>query len=112
VIYITDNTLGLDRPKGPIDTPPNTQSVVLSLDQDTIEANLILKGITGRKPPSGLLVPSIRHTPIDKASRREHILSLAFSTLYPTGQADLNMPWLQEVLLKDYACHLLYWYDQ
>jgi ATP-dependent DNA helicase PIF1 len=92
IVCITDNTLSLDRPKGPIDTPPNTQSVILSLDQDTIEANLILEGITGRKPPSGLPVPSIRHTPINKASGREYILSLAFPTLYPTGQADLNTP--------------------
>jgi hypothetical protein len=112
VVCITDDTLSLDGPEGPIDTPPNTQSVVLSLDQDTIEANLILEGITGRKLPSGLLVPSIQYTPIDKASRRERILSLAFPTLYPTGQADLNIPRLQEVLLKDYACHLLCWYDQ
>jgi hypothetical protein len=85
VICITDNTLGLDRPEGPIDILPNTQSVVLSLDQDTTEANLILKGITGCKPPSGLPVPSIQYTPIDKASGRECILSLTFSTLYPTG---------------------------
>ena len=82
--------LGLDRPKGPIDTPPNTQSVVLSLDQDTTEANLILERITGHKLPSSLPVPSIRHTPINKASRREHILSLTFLTLYLTSQADLN----------------------
>jgi hypothetical protein len=88
VICITDNTLGLDGPKGPIeltDTLPNTQSVVLSLDQDTIEANLILKGIIGYRPPSGLPVPSIQYTPIDEASSRERILSLVFLTLYPTG---------------------------
>jgi hypothetical protein len=112
VIYITDNTLGLDRPEGPIDILPNTQSVVLSLDQDTTEANLILEGITGCKPSSGLPAPSIQYTPIDKASGREHILSLAFPTLYPTGQADLNTPWLQEVPLKDYTYHLLCWHNQ
>ena len=107
VLCITDDTLGLDRPEGPIDTLPNTQSVILSLDQDTTEANLILKGITGHKPPSGLPAPSIQYTLINEASRREHILLLAFLTLYLTGQADLNTPRLQEVLLKDYACHLL-----
>jgi ATP-dependent DNA helicase PIF1 len=92
VVCITDDTLSLDGPEGPTDTPPNTQSAVLSLDQDTTEANLILEGITGHRPPSGLPAPSIRHTPIDEASRRERILSLAFPTLYPTGQADLNTP--------------------
>ena len=52
VICITDDTLGLDGPVELTDMPPNSQSVVLSLDQDTTEANLILEGITGRKPPS------------------------------------------------------------
>jgi len=115
VICITDDTLDLDRPDGPVeltDVPPNSQSVVLSLDQDTTEANLILEGITGRRPPFGLPVPSIRQTPIDKASGRERILSLVFLTLYLTGQADLNTPRLQEVPLKDYACHLMSWHNQ
>jgi ATP-dependent DNA helicase PIF1 len=113
VTCITDNTLGLDGPVELINAPPNSQSVVLSLDQDTTEANLILEGITGRKPPStGLPAPSIRHTPIDEASGRERILSLAFPTLYPTGQADLNTPRLRNVPLKDYARHLLCWHDQ
>jgi hypothetical protein len=113
VTCITDDTLGLDGPVELTDAPPNSQSVVLSLDQDTTEANLILEGITGRKPPStGLPAPSIRHTPIDEASGRERILSLAFPTLYPTGQADLNTPRLRNVPLKDYARHLLCWHDQ
>src|SRR6266566_5353432 len=86
VIYITDDTLGRDRPveppNAPPNAPPNSQSVVLSLDQDTTEANLTLEEITGRKPlPTGVLAPSIRRTLIDEASGRERILSLAFPTL-------------------------------
>jgi hypothetical protein len=100
VIYITDDTLGLDgpieridAPVEPADTPPTSESAVLSLDQDATEANLILEEITGcRLPLAGLPAPSIRRTPIDEASGRELILSLAFPTLYPTGQADLNTP--------------------
>jgi hypothetical protein len=113
-------TISTDRitalPDGPIelaDAPPTSQSVVLSLDQDTTEANLILEEITGRKPlPTGVPAPYIRRTPIDEASGRECILSLAFPTLYPTGQADLNTPRLRNVPLKDYARHLLCWHDQ
>jgi hypothetical protein len=48
---------------------------------------------------------------IDEASGRERILLIAFSTLYPTGQADLNTPRLRNVPLKDYARYLLYWHD-
>ncbi len=109
VTYITDDALGLDGPVERTDAPPTSKSAVLSLDQDTIEANLILKEITGhRLPLVGLLAPSIRRTPIDKASRRELILLLAFPPLYLTSQADLNTPRLWNVPLKDYACHLLY----
>jgi ATP-dependent DNA helicase PIF1 len=112
VIHITDDTLGLDGPIELADAPPTSQSVVFSLDQDTTEANLILEEITGRRPPPrGLPAPSIQHTPIDEASGREQILSLAFPTLYPTGQADLNTPRLRNVPLKDYARHLLCWHD-
>jgi len=67
VIYIIDDALSLDRPTEridaliePIDAPPTSKLAVLSLDQDTIEANLILKGITGyRLPLVGLLALSI-----------------------------------------------------
>ena len=91
--YIIDNTLGLDRLVEridalikPIDAPPTSESAVLSLDQDIIEANLILKEIIGcRLPLVGLLALSIRRMPIDKASRRECILLLAFLTLYLTS---------------------------
>ena len=110
VVYITDDTLGLNMPVEPIeftDAPPNTHSAVLSLDQDTTEANLILEGITGRRLPSSLPAPLIQQTLINEASRREYILLLTFLTLYLTGQADLNTPWLREVLLKDYARYLI-----
>jgi hypothetical protein len=113
VACVTDDTLDLDRPVELPDAPLTSQSVVLSLDQETTEANLILEGITGQRPPvTGLPAPSIRRTPIDEASGRERILSLAFPTLYPTGQADLNTPRLRNVPLIDYARHLLCWHDQ
>ena len=109
VISIPDETLGLDGLVEPAESPPNSQSVVLSLDHETTEANLILEEIAGRKPPPlGIPAPSIRRTPVNEAAGRERILSLAFPTLYPTGQADFNTPRLWNVPLKDYARHLLY----
>ena len=113
VISITDETLGLDGPVKPIEGPPNSQSVVLSLNHKTIEANLILEEIAGCKPPPlNILAPSIRHTPVNKVAGREQILLLAFPTLYPTGQADFNTLQLWNVPLKDYIYYLLYWYNQ
>jgi ATP-dependent DNA helicase PIF1 len=56
-------------------------------------------------------MPSIQHTPIDEASGKDHIFALTFPTLYPTGQADFNMPRVQKMALNDYARHLLYYRD-
>ena len=82
--------------------------MVLNLNINTIEADLILQGITGRKaPPTGVLAPLIQQTPINKASGRERIFAMAFPTLYPTGRADLNTPRLRNVGIKDYARHML-----
>jgi hypothetical protein len=112
VMCVTDDTLTLDGPAELTDAPLNTQLVVLSLDQDATEAVLIIEEITGcRLLPTGIPALSIRRTPIDEASRRERILSIAFLTLYPTGQADLNTPRLRNVPLKDYARYLLCWHD-
>ena len=61
--------------------------------------------------PPGLPAPSIRHTPIDEASGKDHIFVLAFPTLYPTGQADFNMSQVRKVALNDYARHLLCYRD-
>jgi ATP-dependent DNA helicase PIF1 len=61
--------------------------------------------------PPGLPPSSIRHTPIDEAFGKDHIFTLAFPTLYPTGQADFNMPRVQKVALNNYARHLLCYRD-
>jgi hypothetical protein len=61
--------------------------------------------------PLGIPAPSIRHTPIDEASGRDHIFAMAFPTLYLIGQADFNMPCIRKVAFNDYARHLLYYRD-
>ena len=68
---------------------------------------MIMQQLAGRDPPPGLPTPSIRHTPIDEASSKDHIFALAFLTLHPTGQADFNMPQVRKVALNDYVWHLL-----
>ena len=51
VIYVTDSTLIVDGPVELTDASPNTLLVVLSLDQDATEVDLIIEGITSRRPP-------------------------------------------------------------
>jgi hypothetical protein len=83
--------------------PPNTQSMVPNLNATATEADMIMWELAGRDLPPGLPAPSIQHTPIDKASGRDHIFALAFPTLYPTGRANFNMPRVRKVALNDYA---------
>jgi ATP-dependent DNA helicase PIF1 len=49
--------------------------------------------------------------PIDEALGRDHIFTMAFPTLYPTGQADFNMPCIRKVALNNYARHFLCYRD-
>jgi hypothetical protein len=73
--------------------PLNSQSMVSNLNITTIEVDLILNEISSRNPiPPGLLAPSIRSTPINKAAGKDRIFAMAFPTLYPTGLADFNAP--------------------
>jgi ATP-dependent DNA helicase PIF1 len=91
--------------------PPNTQSMVPNLNATATKIDMIMQELAGRDPPPGLPAPSIRHTPIDEASGKDHIFALAFPTLYPTGQANFNMPWVWKVALNDYAQRLLCYRD-
>jgi ATP-dependent DNA helicase PIF1 len=78
--------------------------MVPNLNITTTEVDLILAKIYGRNlTPPGLPVPSIRQTPINKASRRDRIFAIAFPTLYPTGQANFNTLRIRKVDLNDYA---------
>ena len=62
--------------------------------------------------PPGLLALSIRSTPLDKAAGRERIFTMAFLTLYPTGQADFNTAQERKVDLNDYARHIMCYHDR
>jgi hypothetical protein len=87
--------------------------MVPNLNVTTTEVDLILNNISGRDPiPPCLLVPSIRQTPIDEASRKDRIFAMAFPTLYPTSLADFNAPRLRKVALNDYARHLMCFYNR
>ena len=112
VVGITDDSLDLTGPATPPEELVTAQSAVLSLAEEDTEANLIFERLTGRRPPvAGVPAPAVRLTPLDEASGKERILTLAFPTLYPTGLADINMPRLRNVTLKEYARHLLCWHD-
>ena len=108
IVDIIDNLLNL---AGPATSPSDlvmTQSAVLSLAQEATEADLILKELIGCRPPiTGVLALAVQFTPIKEASSKEQILTQVFPTLYLTGLADINMPRLQNITLKDYARHFI-----
>ena len=96
------------------DLPPlNSNSMVLNTNSDSTEQDQIFEELTGCKQtvPGSLLAPSIRMTPIDKASSIQRIFAIAFPTLYPIGRADFNTPQQHTVTLKAYIQHLLRFTD-
>ena len=54
--------------------PPNTQSMVPNLNVTATEVDLIMQQLTGREAPPGIPAPSIRQTPVDEASGKDHML--------------------------------------
>jgi ATP-dependent DNA helicase PIF1 len=93
--------------------PTTAYSGVPNLQTDATEADIILQELGLQPPPSsyGLPAPSVRLTPIDEASGKERILSMAFPTLYPTGVADFFVPRQRSVTLPQYAEHLMRYRD-
>jgi hypothetical protein len=70
---------------------PNFQSIVLNLNIITTEIDLLLVNISRYiLLPPGLLVLSIRSTPLDKITRRERIFAIVFLIFYPTSRVDFN----------------------
>jgi len=92
--------------------PPDSQSMVPNLNVATTEVDLTYQEIARQRPalPS-VPAPSVQRTPLDEASGKDRIFAMAFPTLYPTGQADVNVPRLRKVDLNDYARHMMCYHD-
>ncbi|KJZ69378.1 hypothetical protein HIM_11239 [Hirsutella minnesotensis 3608] len=58
-----------------------------------------------------LELPDIRRTPINEFNQSQALLSLAFPTLFPLGQADFIEPRLRPIKYADYIQHALRWHD-
>ncbi|KAF6517792.1 hypothetical protein HZS61_003353 [Fusarium oxysporum f. sp. conglutinans] len=56
-------------------------------------------------------MPDIRRTPINEFNQLQALLSLAFPTLFPRGQADFVEPRLRPIKYADYIQHALRWHD-
>ncbi|RKK07529.1 hypothetical protein BFJ65_g17734 [Fusarium oxysporum f. sp. cepae] len=66
------------------------------------------------RPPTQqhqLDMPDIRRTPINEFSQSQALLSLAFPTVFPRGQADFVEPRLRPIKYADYIQHALRWHD-
>ncbi|KAG7000101.1 hypothetical protein FocnCong_v012805 [Fusarium oxysporum f. sp. conglutinans] len=58
-----------------------------------------------------LEMPDIRRTPVNEFNRSQALLSMAFPTLFPRGQAEFVEPRLRPVKYADYIQHALRWHD-
>ena len=90
----------------------DTHSMIPNLNITDTELELLLSQLQSSAPrPSGLPAPTVQSTPIDEASGRERLFTMAFPTLYPTGRADFNEGRIRNVSLGDYAYHLIRFHD-
>ena len=58
-----------------------------------------------------LEMPAIRSTPISEFNRSQPLLSLAFPTLYPNGEADFITPRQRTIKYNEYIEHAMKWHD-
>ncbi|KAF6528008.1 hypothetical protein HZS61_008310 [Fusarium oxysporum f. sp. conglutinans] len=58
-----------------------------------------------------LEMPDIRRTPVNEFNRSQALLSMAFPTLFPRGQAEFVEPRLRPIKYSDYIQHALRWHD-
>ncbi|SCV61241.1 unnamed protein product [Fusarium fujikuroi] len=71
--------------------------------------DLPLESAPGHEPQ--LEMPHIRSTPLNEFNRSQALLSLAFPTLYPTGQGDFIEPRQRSVTYSDYIERLMKFHD-
>lgn len=56
-------------------------------------------------------MPEVRSTPLSEFNRTQPLLSLAFPTLYPRGQADYIEPRQRTITYAEYIEHAMKWHD-
>ncbi|KAL6789495.1 hypothetical protein GGI42DRAFT_347248 [Trichoderma sp. SZMC 28013] len=62
-------------------------------------------------PHRYIRMPNIRSTPISEFNRSQPLLSLAFPTLYPRGEADFVYPRLRSITYDQYLAHAMKYHD-
>lgn len=116
-------TLGDDQP-APVsddyDSAAVPNFIAAQPDIDRLRAHL-----TGQDAPEGhiplqevepvrqahITMPHVRPTPLNEFNRSQALLSLAFPSLYPNGQADYIAPRQRSIRYDDYIEHALKHYD-
>lgn len=78
---------------------------------DAVEFDTLRNHIRRTTNREYLSMASIRRTPISEFNNREPLLSLAFPSLFPNGQAEFIQPRLREVDYLGYVRHLLCYKD-
>ena len=58
-----------------------------------------------------LTAPPMRSTPLSEFNRSQALLSLAFPTLFPNGDAEYITPRIRNVPYPDYIQHLMKYQD-
>lgn len=90
------------------DLPP-ASAIVPDFTADENELELLRLQVQPER--QHLSMPSFRSTPVQEFNSSQPILSWAFPTLYPTGQADFLAPRTRTVSFANYVTDLLKYFN-
>lgn len=91
------------------DDAPSVATAVPDIMPTTSEMDQLRRQFSGEQ--SHLNMPPFRSTPIAEFDTAQPVLSWAFPTLYPRGEADFSTPRLRSVSFSNYAKHLMKFHD-
>lgn len=89
----------------------------IAVQGDLEELHNQLRGDANTKPEliplrqQYLRMPDIRFTPLNELNHSQPLLSRAFPTLYPRGQADYVQPRIRSITYKEYIKQAMKWHD-
>lgn len=107
-----------DHPPGDIDEAALPNFLAVESDLELLRAELHSEAddhaqipLRERTPQPYIELPAIRSTPLNEFNRSQALLSLAFPTLYPNGQADFIAPRQRSIRYDEYIEHALKHHD-
>jgi hypothetical protein len=95
------------------DVADDEEGAETSVVPDLLATETELEGLRKQIQPERhhLTMPSLRATPLSEFNKTQAMLSWAFPSLFPKGDAEIVIPRMRSVSYVDYVRHLLKYHD-